>query len=63
MDATEQTDPIIPLSIAQEHDIHDYLTPEFIEELELLNIAVDEYDRLLQDSEPKVITASSTVGF
>lgn len=63
VDVTEKIYQEIPPSIAQEHDIQDYLTPEFIEELELLNIAIDEYDRLLRDSEPKIITASSTVGF
>ena len=64
MNERDAFDPNVPDSIAHDQDINSILTPEFIEELEFLNIAVDEYERLLQDSEPKVIiTTSSTAGY
>ena len=36
--------------------------PGFLEELELLNITIDEYDRMLSESEPRVATTDNTIG-
>ena len=36
--------------------------PGLIKELDLLNIAIDEYDRMLAESEPRVMTTDNTVG-
>jgi hypothetical protein len=36
-----------------------YVDPDFIEELDTLGIAIDEYERMLADSESAVITTSN----
>ena len=36
--------------------------PGLVEELDLLNITIDEYDRMLAESEPRVMTTDNTVG-
>lgn len=63
VDTTELDDLHLPAYITEEQDAPQFLTPEFIEELRFLNIAVDEYERLLQDGEPNVITTSNTAGY
>ena len=63
MNTKEQNPLYVPDSIAQDPGINDGLPLELIEELEFLSIVVDEYDQMLQDSEPEVITTSSTAGY
>ena len=36
--------------------------PDFVKELDFLNITVDEYERMLAENEPKIITSDSTIG-
>ena len=35
--------------------------PDFIKELDFLNITVDEYEKILAENEPKVITSDNTI--
>ena len=35
--------------------------PEFLKELDFLNITVDEYEKMLAENEPKVITSDNTI--
>jgi hypothetical protein len=36
--------------------------PDFIAELDTLSITIDEYERMLADNEPLIITTDNTVG-
>ena len=36
-----------------------YVDTEFLEELDTLGIAIDEYERMLADTEPAIITTSN----
>ena len=36
--------------------------PDFVAELDMLGITIDEYERMLTDSEPRVISTDNTVG-
>ena len=40
---------------------YEKLDPDFISELDMLNITIDEYERMLADNEPRVITSDNTV--
>ena len=40
---------------------YEKLDPDFISELDMLNITIDEYERILADNEPRVITSDNTV--
>ena len=37
------------------------MDPDFVKELDFLNITVDEYERMLAENEPKIITSDSTI--
>lgn len=37
------------------------LDPEFVKELNFLNITVDEYEKMLAENEPKIITSDNTI--
>ena len=41
---------------------YEQLDPDFVAELEMLSITIDEYERMLADSEPRIITTDNTVG-
>ena len=40
---------------------YEVLNPDFVAELDMLNITVDEYERMLAASEPRIITTDNTV--
>ena len=41
---------------------YEQLDPDFVAELDMLSITIDEYERMLADSEPRIITTDNTVG-
>ena len=41
---------------------YEQLDPDFIAELDTLSMTIDEYERMLADNEPLVITTDNTVG-
>ena len=41
---------------------YEQLDPDFIAELDILSMPIDEYERMLADNEPLVITTDNTVG-
>ena len=40
---------------------YEKLDPDFIAELDMLNITIDEYERMLAEDEPRVVTTDNTV--
>ncbi len=40
---------------------YEKLDPDFIYELDMLNITIDEYERMLAEDEPRVVTTDNTV--
>jgi hypothetical protein len=40
---------------------YEQLAPDFIAELDTLNITIDEYERMLASDEPQAITTDNTV--
>ena len=51
-----QVDRLASMAAAYEQS-----NPDFIAELDTLSITIDEYERMLADSEPKIITTDNTV--
>ena len=42
---------------------YEQLDPDFVAELDTLSITIDEYERMLAESEHRVITTDNTVGY
>ena len=52
----QAADPVSAITSIAEED------PAFLAELDMLSLTIDEYERMLADEEPLVITTDNTVG-